>query len=182
MKFHNLIIAFSTLTAFLTVLTVISGSSYLYDTLSIYRFGQVEEIKPGEFYTARVTLPGLWSCTYLGFWFSIEKLIVQQKNKGASLFYGVAVAFMVTAFLLNLSRTIIVGIATGLFVVMVLCMLFLTTLRKSRVFLVSIIILVTVSYVLQHFECLFIKYQERFDMLTEAVSVKADKNKYMLGI
>lgn len=182
LKFHKLIIAFSTLTAFLTVLTVVSGSNYLYQILSIYRFGQVQEIKPDEFIMARVTLPGLWSLTYLGFWFSIKELIGQKKSRVATFLYSGALAFMILAFLFNMTRTIIMGIASGLFIVVVLGMLFLTKIKRSRIFLLSAFIFITTFYALQHFEGLSTGYQERFGQVTEALSAKIDKNEYMLGI
>ena len=132
-KLRKIIILISTLTAFLTVLIVLSGSSHLYRILSIDRFRDPRA--PAAFVEARVTLPGLWSVTPLGLWFCLQELLVGQRHRrAASVLYCAAAAMMLSAMALNLSRGWVVTLSVGLVTVLFLSALLLP--RKQRIRLV----------------------------------------------
>jgi hypothetical protein len=180
---RNLVIALSTLTAFLTILTVATGSQYLYQTLSIGRFHDLSQ--PAEFVTARVTLPGLWSLAYLGFWLSIREWLAQDKwSSRSSFWYGGAAVVMLIAFLLNLSRATLLGIATGFIVMAALSIFLLRGVQKKRVILLGIVVFSVLLFSYTSFTGLSDFVKERFTGILESYGVyqRLNTNEFYLRV
>jgi hypothetical protein len=147
---ERIIVALSALTALLTVLVVVTGTEDLYQILSVDRLDDVPA--PREWTIARVTLPGLWTFAPLGFWLSLRMWRAQPKwLSWGSLVYGASIAIILVALWLNLSRSVLFGIATGLLLFLLLS--FLTPrLKTARIWLLLVLLSVVTVYAASHLE------------------------------
>lgn len=184
---RNQIIFMSAVTAFLTILIIVTKNKFLYQTLFIGR-DSLRPRAPIDYTVSRVTVPGLWTLVPLGFWLSVEKLFSQQKQKRLeNFFYKICAAIIFVAILFNLSRNMILGIICGTIFFVTMFFLF----RKGYVVKLRVIILillfVIVTIVMMYsFERLYSQWVERINRLVSiredaSINSRMECNKYMLN-
>ena len=177
----KLIIFMSALTAFFTVLIVVTGSSYLYDTLSI-RADELA-IRQFGFTTARVTIPGVWTVMPFGFWFCMRELFTQQRRSWrGTMLYGSALGLMFIAVLLNLTRSLLLGMGFSFLFVIISTAFFLPRQKKVRLIVLSVLLIVGL-WTTGLIEGLQYAWKSRFMelQLGGSATARVERSKFMLN-
>lgn len=108
---RRFVIFASGITAFVTILTVITGSQFLYDLLAT----RSEDIMKKDFIEARIIVHGLWTFMPLGIWFCFMELFKDmKKSKYDNLLYGTIAIVIVLSVIINLTRFMLLGLVSGM--------------------------------------------------------------------
>jgi hypothetical protein len=176
---RNTIIIVSVFTATLCVLTVVTGSYYLYDMLT----RREDYDLPSDFISARLTIAGVWYVVPLGFWLSLRELLLSRNLlRFKSLLYFSAASIMVISFLLNMSRGTILALITGLFAMVTLSTLLSSKVKKIRILIITFVLFISALYAGFKFEGLYYYLGQRFSEGIESPSIIArqEKNELMM--